>query len=114
MKHVLTAVAALAFASPAMAIDYVKCEAIQGAGQRLRVAKASKAQTAWKTEYRLTEERNCGKRDVLNPSYDALSWLKCANASDQSSAASAEAKVEAEYDERIAKVEADYQAAGCY
>jgi len=112
MKRVLFAIVALSFASPAMATDYVKCEAMNKAAARLRVSKQQEVKRVWNV-YTDALEEACPAS--MAGGMDA--WSACGRAFEaenkpQNDAMRAE--VAAQYDERLAKVKADYEAEGFF
>ena len=106
-----TALAALTLiAAPAVdAMDYVKCEAMQSAIERTAreaVIGSKRVYSEWLEADYLAR---CG---VANPS--SLSELQCANAGDNEPGIKIAAVYKAQQINRLNKIKADYQAAGCY
>ena len=101
----------------AQAVDYVKCEAIQKAAVRVRGS--MDWQPALKAELRRREVAKCGEgsswRDQ-HPSF--LAYMECRNSvflwkTDAERAAWID-EYQAPMKARLAKIEADYEAEGCY
>ena len=112
MKFLPLTAALTLFASPAAAVDYVKCEAIQKAAARIRISRDSAADTAGDAYESAAKEKACG------PYTGSSSYLKCEieflKISRWDEIKAVREKATREFDERLAKVQADYQAEGCY
>ena len=101
--------ALLLLAAPAAnAVDYVKCEAMNKTAARLRLTRDSEAQGAGIRVREVALAAECAELKG-----DGKAWLECANRTGYEEALEASQAVKAAYSERLAKIQADYQAAGC-
>ena len=109
MKKVVFSTAALLAigAIPAHAVDYVKCEAMQKASSRLSVTRDSEAEAAGKRVMGRLLQEKCRAGEVKDV-------LECTKTVDLSEAVAASEAIKSTYEERLAKVQADYEAEGCY
>lgn len=103
-------IAAMTFlAAPAAAMDYVKCEAMNKAAGRIRVSHSRE----WKALRRAYVD---GWSTTCRGKYDA-ERTRCLDAYDSKHLEAHEqaiAELETAKDERLAKIQADYKAEGCY
>lgn len=104
MKGAVITLAVLAFASPAMAMDYVKCEAMQKAMARVTLSRKEARNNALRADMDAQKFEQCGE-----------TFLPCAGYVEdhQRKIAAGDAAV-VTYDERLAKIQTDYTADGCY
>ena len=98
----------------AQAIDYVKCEAMQKAAARVRVTRKQKLTEAGTADVKEQIKEQCGE-DQETP---LKSGLTCDNGTkfepDRARMREVMEKVAAIYDMREQKIQADYEAEGCY
>ena len=109
MKFLPLTAALTLFASPAAAMDYVKCEAMNKAAARVRVSDSQEIR-------RLRIAYNSGRSDTCQGIYDAAR-TRCTDAYEAKHLEAhnkAVAEVEADNDARLAQIQADYKAEGCY
>ena len=110
MRRALTAVAALSLASPALAVDYAQCEAMQKTVVRLRAQKkAAVKEQVWEPHWNELEA-------ACPPSKNMAAWRQCGVEFEKEARPQREKQAAAlsqEYDEKIAKVAADHDEAGC-
>lgn len=102
MKFLPLTAALTLFASPAAAMDYVKCEAMQNAMTRLM---------AQRSEHRL--HAIWGDRDAQE--FEQCGFSLCAEYKEDRKRTIAFANsVTKPFNERLAKIQSDYKAEGCY
>jgi hypothetical protein len=90
---------------PAQAVDYVKCEAIQNAGSRLKASYRTEGQALIDNFV----AQKCG------PAQRTIAYLECKKeVLNDPTLAKQMQKLDKVYPPRIQKVEADYKKAGCY
>ena len=110
MKRLLIPFLALALCPPAIAVDYVKCEAMNSAAARIKV-NAENVRTNARDEHRAMKlEEVCGTRDS---SYE---WIKCSNDNWRhgwGEGLEVGANAAAVELARLEQIKADYEAAGC-
>ena len=75
------------------------------------MSRKQKADAAWTAAIDANHEKHCGKREVTP---DLMAWYRCANSSGFGTAHADRDAVYASYDERLRKVQQDYELAGCY
>lgn len=109
MKLITLFPAFLLMAAPAAnAVDYVKCEAMNKTAVRLRLTRDREAQAAGIRVREVLHAAECAELKG-----DTNAWLECADRTGYEEALEASQAVKADYSERLAKIQADYQAAGC-
>ena len=108
MKFLPLTAALTLIATPAAAMDYVKCEAMNQAAARVRVSRKQAANDAGRAALVAAQEQKCGPRN------SSMSYLKCANSAGFSEVRAARSEASVEFNERLAKIQADYEAEGCY
>ena len=94
----------------AQAVDYVKCEAMQKAATRLTATKEAETMSMWRAYLDSASE-------ACPVGMDMDDWSQCRDSFSEKNRAQNDAlraEVAAQYDERLAKIKADYQAKGCY
>ena len=108
----LIAVAFALLSAPAMAVDYVACEAMQRANERLQLEQQKELTAAGQKVTRDFQAANCGQLEPLS-----AAWNKClldAGFPSQEDYTKVHAPIRAKYSARIEKVQADYVKAGCF
>ena len=102
--HSITAIT-IVFLSPgaALAVDYVKCEAMQNAASRLKVSSRQASNNAMRLDMRQQTAEQCGN-DTYCSTYKE----------DHQRKIDAGNKAAQPYQERLIKVLADYEAEGCF
>ena len=109
----------------AHAVDYVKCEAIQSAAARVRVSMEDQVSAAGSRASNLFFIENCGApmaellatSGVKELSERQKELLACNSATYKQSrvkVVEAQAAERMKVNARLAKIQADYEAAGCY
>ena len=125
MRRLLIALATagVVMAGPAVAVDYVKCEAIQNAYARLKASAQQAEKDVWREVLAKYEQRDCG--DSPSPMQAGYSTKKSLDHSSCTMAAygrnydlmkketASDPRV-ASPNDRAAKVRADYLKAGCF
>lgn len=125
MRQFLTAIATAGVltAGPAMAVDYVKCEAIQNAYARLKASAQQAEKDVWREVLAKYEQRDCGESpSPMQAGYStqrSLDHSGCTSAAygrnyDLMKKETASDPRVASPNDRAAKVQADYVKAGCF
>ena len=105
----------------AQAMDYVKCEAMQKALSRVRNSREQESSAVWKSNLRAVEIRECGpKPSPIDSDYTTdkmFAWYDCSKATyrrefDNLKIMQQEAL--AVFDAKAERIQADYDAEGCY
>jgi hypothetical protein len=121
MKYILPA-AIIFLALPAAAVDYVKCEAMQNANNRLLNSADQAKKDVWQEVLAKYELKSCGERpDQLKPGNNNmyLAYSDCTtsayikNYDSMVQDTNSDPRVAAPL-ARAAKVQADYKKAGCF
>ena len=111
MKKLLIASAALLLAAPAQAVDYVACEAMQRANDRLVAARQRDLAAAGAKVNRDFQNAKCGQFEALSSA-----WSKClleAGFPSDEDYRKVHDPIRAQYAVKIEKLQADYTKAGC-
>ena len=102
-------------------MDYVKCEAMQKALQRVTNSRADKADAIWKSNLDAMRERECGRRpSPLDAGYSTakkLAWYDCTRAMysrEYDNLKIAQEEALSDFDAKAKRIKADYEAEGCY
>jgi len=119
----LIAFGTFSIGNAAIAVDYVKCEAIQNANTRATADFKAEESLVWGNTLERYKEQGCGKQpSPLQPGYSTklmLDWYDCAgnvysNNYDKMKSETANSPSVANLAARIKKIQADYSKNGCY
>ena len=105
----------------AQAMDYVKCEAMQKAMQRVMNSREQKSSDIWESNLRALNIKECGPEptalDPGNIGDKWLAWSDCTSAAyrrEYDNLKTAEQLALKEFDAKAKLIQADYEAEGCY
>ena len=105
----------------AQAMDYVKCDAMQKALQRVRNSREQESSAVWKSNLRAMETRKCGpKPSPIASDYTTdklFAWYDCSKAAYRSGFDNLkilQQEALAPLDAKAERIQADYDAEGCY